>query len=1761
MQVESENIPLISSSFTHAPTVASLDLGIAQIQAISFVAALQDFIRILQALKFSVTGQAKVQGAKIPVSTVMASKVDESLAPTDGTVPTLTPSTPYLTNSESGNNKKPEKYLPGLPNNRKRLKLSTLELNSSQVNDVCNPITDPDVDQNARMSENKPNEMAKHLPSNCNSVIEGTLSVDSSERKSPEKMVPFDKRCYVPPEQALVTSVELVVPAPQTSSSSMPVGQCEQPRHGALGEAPTASSSIIDNKLQYSTAGLYNSSSSTSILANNKIDGCANDSSNLNLRIPTKLAVTTETGDILLDDQRTSLWTPHHDQSGQSQQHIESASSGSKQEPVDVSPELIYQHQHRHSDLLLQIEKESSGTGAFSQAIPMALQPHHNNATQEQYGQTEAPSIMDSQLHNNFYTQMMQQQHLHQNHQPQSMHESSPRHQQHASYASYIPPYQNSPLFGTHRNDHQRQHQQEQPLQHPMECHGHLHQPSLISQQHHLQHEQQQTHQNQHQPTQQSQPLREAYHDLIMDDFHEEPTTAFKLTLSPSNAKPENQDDGYETSAGDVLTPNSHSSSTHSVTPQHQMQHPNIVLLSQNQKKSDELLLAKNPLSGEAHNDPSASSSNGNQVQVSASQTHIELSGGTRCSSHASVVDPYSFMGEEMRMHSAAHRHMENVTTGTTGYATGPVSMPTSNGAPECLSGEIYQPTQHSTIILEQTDNSQCGLHSKPTPKKRGRKKKLVADSTETTQLTTQAIQQESGGTSVCEDGTGDLLQTMKPKERKKHDRFNGMSEEEVIKRTIPDHLCDNLDIVIVGINPGLFAAYKGHHYAGPGNHFWKCLYLAGLTQEQMNADEDHKLLKQGIGFTNMVARATKGSADLTRKEIKEGSRILLEKLQRFRPKVAVFNGKLIFEVFSGKKEFHFGRQPDRVDGTDTYIWVMPSSSARCAQLPRAADKVPFYAALKKFRDFLNGQIPHIDESECVFTDQRIRQCSEQQQTETSGKIKQPLQTSISDHQAGMAFVGNCGPRAGVAECENNVLSVAEDSNQVQSEKLMSHMNTNVPSTNNVTDRGSFSYSGDERPMLTVSNQNPPLSENTYLSVFGSQQSLPQQPIEKKKRGRPKKIKGQEIIDHSVGSKITIGGQHMPHHDFNNILNLSVISGSGSIETPKKKRGRPKKLKPAIDNIMTVKPLQHGNNNPNTGPGLSVSSMHTLSMEHIAASPQSNHQMPPSLYNTPPPSHLLYTASASPMASPALNCSYTQVHGHGTPPVGHQTTVALGTSPNIDSQNEHLSTQKQNQHGNLEIGLDMRDQPHLGETPPPSSPNMCTAVDFDPPDEHSDSQVRSGEHTKAVEIGQQQPQSVDKDQYDSPAHDGDASPANPHIQYQQWLPPHPHQSHQPAQKLTHQHLHHPMQHFHQEQSENWQRYEEQNANPYMLISAHHQHLAPRVGNQSHQNSSQSGHINSDVAHKSLCGLESLVDQIPSIREHECSNITSATAAAAAAAVESRLLGLQHHHQQQQHQQQQPQQQQLHIQQQQQQPKRCNQENTAQAESCRPTRENSNVINNNFSVSSLVASASTARTDNEAIYGNSGESRGNSESGNSNNNCSNSIDYPILSPSGYPHHATHLIGSALGVTVNSSEPNPHPLSHPHPPPHPHPHPMYMEQAHHVAHIPQVNVSSMYGPSAYGSHPQHNTGEYAATHGHYGLGSTVQSTVPASTATLHVPSPNYPFGHSPYSHTPPQANYPSYTHPHTHHHSHHSHPSHHLSVFDHLKPSDIGGYGGF
>ncbi|KZC13160.1 G/T mismatch-specific thymine DNA glycosylase [Dufourea novaeangliae] len=184
-----------------------------------------------------------------------------------------------------------------------------------------------------------------------------------------------------------------------------------------------------------------------------------------------------------------------------------------------------------------------------------------------------------------------------------------------------------------------------------------------------------------------------------------------------------------------------------------------------------------------------------------------------------------------------------------------------------------------------------------------------------------------------------------KKESKKKIDRFDGLSEEEVQRYTLPDYLEMNLDMVFVGINPSLMAAHRGRYYAGP---------------------EDYKLPRYGIGLTNIVERPTRSSADLKRTEIKEGCEIVKEKLKTYKPKIAVFNGKCIYDVFAKKtNNFNFGLQPERIE--DVALWVTPSSSARCANFPKMTDKLHFFTALKKYLQFLKGEIEEIDIKEFLF--------------------------------------------------------------------------------------------------------------------------------------------------------------------------------------------------------------------------------------------------------------------------------------------------------------------------------------------------------------------------------------------------------------------------------------------------------------------------------------------------------------------------------------------------------------------------------------------------------------------------------------------------------------------------------------------------------------------------------------------------------------------------------------------------------------------------
>ena len=51
---------------------------------------------------------------------------------------------------------------------------------------------------------------------------------------------------------------------------------------------------------------------------------------------------------------------------------------------------------------------------------------------------------------------------------------------------------------------------------------------------------------------------------------------------------------------------------------------------------------------------------------------------------------------------------------------------------------------------------------------------------------------------------------------------------------------------------------------------------------------------------------------------VPSGAKKLIAKIKEFNPKIAVFNGKGIYEVFSGQKEFIFGKQPEKIRDTET---------------------------------------------------------------------------------------------------------------------------------------------------------------------------------------------------------------------------------------------------------------------------------------------------------------------------------------------------------------------------------------------------------------------------------------------------------------------------------------------------------------------------------------------------------------------------------------------------------------------------------------------------------------------------------------------------------------------------------------------------------------------------------------------------------------------------------------------------------------------------
>ncbi|WP_082423140.1 mismatch-specific DNA-glycosylase [Paenibacillus dakarensis] len=142
----------------------------------------------------------------------------------------------------------------------------------------------------------------------------------------------------------------------------------------------------------------------------------------------------------------------------------------------------------------------------------------------------------------------------------------------------------------------------------------------------------------------------------------------------------------------------------------------------------------------------------------------------------------------------------------------------------------------------------------------------------------------------------------------------------------VMDHLDYGLSVLFIGFNPSLRSGEVGHHYANPRNNFWRILYQSGLTPRLYDASEDGDLIKLGYGFTNIVARPTRGAEDITREEYEQGREILRAKLEKYRPRIACFVGKGVYTEYSRKTQVNWGFQPESVV-QEVLEFVAPSSS------------------------------------------------------------------------------------------------------------------------------------------------------------------------------------------------------------------------------------------------------------------------------------------------------------------------------------------------------------------------------------------------------------------------------------------------------------------------------------------------------------------------------------------------------------------------------------------------------------------------------------------------------------------------------------------------------------------------------------------------------------------------------------------------------------------------------------------------------------------
>jgi len=160
------------------------------------------------------------------------------------------------------------------------------------------------------------------------------------------------------------------------------------------------------------------------------------------------------------------------------------------------------------------------------------------------------------------------------------------------------------------------------------------------------------------------------------------------------------------------------------------------------------------------------------------------------------------------------------------------------------------------------------------------------------------------------------------------------------------DLLRPALRLVFCGYNPSLVSGQTGRHYAHPGNRFWRVIHAAGITERLYAPEEDEELLDLGIGFTNLCPRPTRRADELTREEVRAGSRELRAKLEQLRPAAVAYTGIGVYKWFRATSKAAWGEQLDpAVPGVTDVVVPSPSGLNRM----RFEELVVHYRKLTQF--------------------------------------------------------------------------------------------------------------------------------------------------------------------------------------------------------------------------------------------------------------------------------------------------------------------------------------------------------------------------------------------------------------------------------------------------------------------------------------------------------------------------------------------------------------------------------------------------------------------------------------------------------------------------------------------------------------------------------------------------------------------------------------------------------------------------------------------